>query len=140
MKNQRLKQFAASLLVVFSLVASSLAAACNCSHHQEAAKTHLPSCHQHSPEAQTEHHHDLSETIQTVISQNECCCIQPAPKVYAKAESVKIEKQNRVVAPSLPIQTVFVSQIVLVEVEFTAPFHLTDSFHNIKSPRAPPRS
>lgn len=144
MNNQRLKKFAASLAIILSLVASSLAA-CSCSHHDEkTAETISPSCHEHShDEAQAEHQRrdgDSFETIQTLISQNDCCCVQSAPKVYAKSDTVKIEKQTLAGASSTPpIETVFVSQIVAVKIEFHAPFHLTDSFYNIKSPRAPPR-
>ena len=93
MNSERLKQFTVSLLVVLSLFVSSVSA-CTCSHHQEKVEVDVSSCHQHSPEAKAEQHHDTqSKKIQSIISETECCCIQPAPKVVAKSESLKIDNQ-----------------------------------------------
>jgi hypothetical protein len=94
MKNQRLKQFTVSLLVVLSLFVSSVSA-CTCAHHQEKVEADVSSCHQHSPKAEAEQQFGTNpfEKIQSVISETECCCIQPAPKVVAKSESIKIDKQ-----------------------------------------------
>lgn len=142
MRTERLKFFAASLVIILSLVAS-MPAACGCSHHQEKVEVESPSCHQNSHQAKTESHqpNDSSETVQTLICETDCCCASPAPKAYAKSETVKIEKQNLAIASSpLPIETIFVSQTISVKAEFFPSFRLTDSSYNIKSPRAPPRS
>ena len=140
MKNQRLKQFAAGFLIVFSLFVSSVSA-CTCSRHEEKAETDSSSCHEHSQEKKVESHHDADspQTVQTLISETECCCVQPARRVFAKSETVKIEKQSLAVLPAFAVKTAFVSQTVSVKSEFVAPFYLTDSFYNLTPGRAPPR-
>lgn len=72
---------------------------------------------------------------------DECVCIQAAPRVFAKSEIVKIEKQAAAISPNIAISINLTATIVPVEiVEFVKPFYLSDSFYNIKSPRAPPIS
>lgn len=139
MKNWRLKQMTASFLVVLSLFVSSVSA-CGCSRHQESTEADSPSCHEHSQKEKVENNDgaNSAETIQTVISETECCCVSPAPKALAKSETVKIEKQSLAILPTTPIKIAFVQKIVLVESEFTTPFYLTDSFHNLTPGRAPP--
>jgi len=141
MNSAQLKQFTVSFLVVLSLFVSSVSA-CTCSHHQEKVEVDVSACHQHSPEAKAEQHPgtNVSEEIQTVISETECCCVQPAPKVVAKSESVKIGKQILVSAG----ENKSVSELVLERVHSPSNFHssqlpITDSFYNLTPGRAPPR-
>ena len=93
MKNMKIRQLSLIFLALLSLFVSSVSA-CTCSHHQEKVEVDVSSCHQHSPEAKAEQHHDTqSKKIQSIISETECCCIQPAPKVVAKSESLEIDNQ-----------------------------------------------
>jgi hypothetical protein len=137
--NGRLKQFAASFVVVLSLFVSSVSA-CACSHHQQ-VETVSSSCHghSHSTKAETHQHTTSLETAQALVSETECYCIQPAPRVFAKSENVKIEKQVSNLAQISPVEIVFVPQTTSVKSEFITPFYLTDSFYNLTPGRAPPR-
>lgn len=138
MKNQRLKQFAASFLVVLSLLVSSVAA-CSCSHHQEKVETAAPSCHQHSAENQSGEMHQSTETSATFDANDDCVCAQSAPRIFAKSEVVKIQKQAATVSPYITISVELTARIDAVETsDYSKPFYLCDSFYNIKSPRAPP--
>lgn len=161
MKNRRIKQFAVSFLVILSLAVSSVSAVCTCNSHdsnersehcQPNAKNHSPETKsdehshasgQHSHEVSSEHHHAESpETTNSTqsLSEAECCCVQSTPKVFAKNETVKIEKQAAVLTRFAPLEIAFVSKTIRVESEFTAPLYLTDSFYNLSPGRAPPVS
>jgi hypothetical protein len=139
MKSVRLKQFGLALCLTLSLFVSSISA-CTCSHHPEKVEVEAPSCHQHSETAKTEQHHDSdsNENAQSLAPQDECCCLEPTPKVVAKAENIKIEKQKLATVSLAPIEIAVVSQIVSVKSEFTRKFYLTDSFYNLTPGRAPP--
>jgi len=139
MKSVRLKQFGLAFCLVVSLFVSSVSA-CTCSHHPEKVETEISSCHGHSENAQTEQHHsaDSNENAQSIVSQDECCCIEPAPKVVAKVENIKIEKQKLAAFSLLPVEIAFVPQIISVKSEFSRKFYLTDSFYNLSPGRAPP--
>jgi hypothetical protein len=139
MKNQRLKQFAASLLVVLSLFVSSVAACC-CSHHQEEkVETDAPPCHQHSSENHSGETNRSAGILAKLDANGDCICIQTAPRVLAKSEVVKIEKQAATVSPGVTISVELTARITTSETsDFVKSFHLSDSFYNIKSPRAPP--
>jgi hypothetical protein len=138
MKNRRLRQFSGSFLIVLSLFISSVSA-CVCSHHHtEKVEINTSSCHEHFDHKQNQDA-TSSETVQTFDSDTECCCIQSAPRVFSKSETIKIEKQTAVLLFS-KIEIKAVSPVVSVEnIYFERPFYLSDSFYNIKSPRAPPR-
>ncbi len=137
MNKGRTKQFGASFLIVLSLFVSSVAA-CICSHHTENVEVAAPSCHEHS-ETMPNHEMASDENIQQIDSDEDCCCVQPAPRVFSKSETIKIEKQAAVL-PLMRIEIKAVSTIVSAEnTYFEKPFYLSDSFYNIKSPRAPPR-
>ena len=142
MKNQRLKQFTVSLLVVLSLFVSSVSA-CTCSHEPETSEiSHCQPPPQHSHDAQAESHHDenLPESVSVLVSPNQCCGIQSTPRASAVTKNNKIDKQALIVSPSPPIEFVSVSQIVSIKtVGFVTPFYLSDSFHNLTPGRAPPR-
>lgn len=124
------KQIAVGLLIVLSLFVSSVAA-CVCSHHTEKAETEVSSCHGNSETTSV-------EKVSELDSNDECFCIQPAPRVFSKSEKIKFEKQAAVLPVShTEIQTI--SPIAAdASVYFEKPFYLSDSFYNLKSPRAPP--
>jgi hypothetical protein len=140
MKSVNLKQFAISLLALLSLFASAVSA-CTCAHHQAKRETDLPACHAH-PAAKTEiGQNDAAgspETIETAISGVECFCLQPAPKVASKAETVKFKKYMAAISPLTSPEIVFVPQIAAVRINFTKPLYLSDSFYNLSPGRAPP--
>lgn len=141
MNNGRLKQFAASFFVVLSLLVSSVSA-CTCSRHQETFEADSFSSHHHLNEAKTQQHHgtDTAETIQTIISEIECCCIQPAPKFVTKSETVKIEKQTATLLPTTRLKIDFAPHVVLTKTAgFIKPFYLSDFFYILTPGRAPPR-
>lgn len=128
------KQIAVGFLIVLSLFVSAVAA-CVCSHHAEKAETQISSCHEHS--ATTQATNSLEKGSQ-LDSNDECFCVQPAPRVFSKSETIKFEKQAAV-SPLSPVEIKTVSQIVAdASVYFEKPFYLSDSFYNLKSPRAPP--
>jgi hypothetical protein len=140
MKNQRIKQISLSLCFVLSLLVSSVSA-CVCTHHQEfeSVKT---SCHEH-PEMQMTEMSPDSDDAQ--ISQNNfserinCSCFQPAPKVFSNAEIHKVEKQAARNFLVIEFEFEAIPQIAAAaKTDFSKPFYLSDSFYNIKSPRAPP--
>ena len=89
--------------------------------------------------AEDHHQKDLPETIQTVISDDECCCIQPAPKVISKNESFKLNKQIAELLPTSSVEIKPISQIISTKtIDFEPPFYLSDSFYNISPSRGPP--
>lgn len=137
-KGQRIrtiKQFILILCCTLSLFASPVAA-CACSHHLEKSEAEAPSCHGHSEN--TEVKHESAETIQTTISEGECFCIQPAPKLIAKSEKVRIEKQQTAALPYLLSKIKFAVRANPFKTDFVKPFFLTDSFYNLTPGRAPP--
>ena len=139
---QTLKQFVLISCCVLSLLASSVSA-CICPHHQEKTLTEAPSCHSHATEnaaAEQTNDADSPETIKTSASEADaCCCVQPAPKVVAKSETVKLEKQAAALPAAAPPAVVFAVQVVSVENNLPKPLYLTDSFYNLSPGRAPPR-
>ena len=159
MKNRRLKQFAASLFVVLSLLVSSVSAACTCAthraieqsehcqpkannhSHQAAQSEHPHASHEHSDEVSGEHRHAESadtKDFAQALSAAECCCVQPAPQVSAKIETVKIEKQAAILNRISLFEIAFVPEIIRAESRFVATLYLTDSFYNLSPGRAPP--
>ncbi|MEP6900788.1 MAG: hypothetical protein ABJA66_03500 [Actinomycetota bacterium] len=138
MNKQRWRQFSASFLIVLSLFVSSVSA-CVCSHHHtEKVEIKTSSCHEHSGNKQNQNANS-SETLETFDSDDKCCCVESAPKIFSKSETIKIEKQTAVL-PFSRVEIKAVSRVVSVErIYFEKPFYLSDSFYNIKSPRAPPR-
>jgi len=128
------KQITVGFLIVLSLLVSSIAA-CVCSHHAEKVETKVSSCHDH---AEAKQETASPEKVSQFDSNDECNCIQPAPRIFAKSETIKFEKQAAVL-PLSPVEIKAVSQIVSDSgVYFEKPFYLSDSFYNLKSPRAPP--
>jgi hypothetical protein len=146
MKKAKLKQYGLAICLVVSLFVSAVSA-CTCSHHPQRIETTASdnsSCHQHSEEAteETSSEHQESagsgETARSVVPNDECCCIQPAPEVVVKTENFKTEKQSLAILPASQVTIAFVPQTILVRIEFVAPFYLTDSFYNLTPGRAPP--
>ncbi len=84
----------------------------------------------------------MSAENSTMFESNEACvCAQAAPRVFDKSPNVKIEKQATAILPRIVVSIELVAVAATVEtVSYKKPFYLSDSFYNIKSPRAPPRS
>lgn len=133
---QKLERIAIGLLIVLSLFVSSVAA-CVCSHHTEnAPKIEVSSCHSH-PEAKKEDGSN-EEGFASFDANEDCSCLQPTPRVYAKSETIKIEKQTTALSFS-GVEFKAISVILISEnAYYEKPFYLSDSFYNLKSPRAPP--
>jgi hypothetical protein len=132
---KRSKQIAGGVLIVLSLLASSVAA-CVCAHHAEKVEAAAASCHGHeeTPPQKT----GAPENIARLDANDECGCVQPAPRVFSKSETVKLEKQTAAL-PSSPVEIVPAAPPATAKnVYFEKPFYLSDSFYNLKSPRAPP--
>ena len=129
------KQIAGGILIILSLFVSSVAA-CICSHHTEKAQVDV-SCHEHSEKKQDQDA-DSSEKIQQLDSYDECGCVLPAPRAISKSETIKFEKQTSAL-PVSQVEIKIVSLSFAVENSyFEKPSYLSDSFYNLKSPRAPP--
>lgn len=145
MRETRLKQYAASVLVVLSLLVS-LTAACCCPHHEEKPEIEIASCHSQSDETKAKKN-QASNSVETNSQINQTgelnvpceCSIEAAPKVFAKNENVKIEKQSVTVAAVKLPEAEYSSSIVSFESVFAPPFFLSDSFYNLSPGRAPPR-
>ncbi len=146
MRLLKLKQFGLVLCCIVSLFVPTFAT-CICPQMQ-ASSAHCHSEHQSSQKASCEHHQEdsgtaasPSETIQTTISEPDCCCASPAPpRAFAKSETVKIEKQVAVTVQPSRIEINITPQVVSVKtIVFARPFYLSDSFYNISPGRAPPR-
>ncbi|MCD9189340.1 MAG: hypothetical protein LUM44_23185 [Pyrinomonadaceae bacterium] len=137
MKSEKIKQFSVSILVVLSLFVSSISA-CYCAHHAEKAELETPSCHGKTHEAEKQD--DAAQTNDADSFNVSCeCSTEAAPKVFAKSENVKIEKQTAKLADSINFEIKEVLQKNSVaKIEFSKPLYLSDSFYNLKSPRAPP--
>jgi hypothetical protein len=128
------KQIAVGFLIILSLFVSSVSA-CVCSHHAEKAATETASCHEHSEKKQEA---NSSENGKNFDSNDECSCVQPAPGIFSKSETIKIEKQTSAL-PFSKIEIKTASMVVFEKnIYFEKPFYLSDSFYNLKSPRAPP--
>ena len=137
MKSEKIKRFSASILVVLSLFVSSISACC-CSHHQEKVETEVSSCHVQTHE--TEEKKDSANVDDKDSINVPCeCFMESAPKVFAKSENVKIEKQTAKLTSLIHFEIKQVLHMVTGEkIEFSTPFYLSDSTYNLKSPRAPP--
>ncbi|HEY8562329.1 MAG TPA: hypothetical protein VIL74_18275 [Pyrinomonadaceae bacterium] len=137
---KRTKQIAAGLFAVLSLFVSSVSA-CVCLHHAKKVETAAASCHEHAaPKLETGSAEERAglDSRDKLDSRGECGCAPPAPRAVSKSGAIKIEKQAAV----LPIfEPEFESIPAILPAEkhyFEKPFHLSDSFYNLKSPRAPP--
>lgn len=154
MKSNRMTKLAISFWIVLSLFASSVSA-CNCAHDSASqSENHCqPNQPRHSHESENESHlhsHESSaknqqtnrtENFSDALSLADCCCFQSAPRVFAKSETVKIEKQAAEVLTGARIVLQLTAPIIAVKtLNSVAPVYLSDFFYNFKSPRAPPRS
>jgi hypothetical protein len=129
------KQIAGGFLIILSFFVSSVAA-CVCSHHAEKVESESPSCHEHSEPKPSA---GESENPERLDANDECLCVQSAPRAFSKSETLKIEKQAAI-SPSPAALEIKALSIVsaLEKVYFEKPFDLSDSCCNLKSPRAPP--
>jgi hypothetical protein len=141
-RSEKIKQISASVLVVLCLFVSSIAA-CYCEHHQEKVEAENPSCHSQKDESKAEKHHaaEVETSGQSTQVNAPCeCLFDSAPKFVAKSENVKIEKQIPLFIAEVETIRGFIAVRAPSSPRFDfASFHITDSFYNIKSPRAPPR-
>jgi hypothetical protein len=139
MKNARFKQFGLAIGLIVSLFASSISA-CACSHHAGKVEIETPSCHGHSETAKTgqPQKSDVNENAQSLVPQDECCCVAPPPKASAKSENLRIEKQALANLSLAPVETTSSRQTISVKSEFVRKIYLTDSFYNLTPGRAPP--
>src|SRR5215203_2889232 len=131
------KHFAIGFLIVLSLFVSSVSARA-CSHHaSKAAAVQTESCHGHSAKKQSREV-DSTRELRQFDAGSECFCAESAPRLFSKSETIKIEKQTAAL-PFLRVEIETVSTAIsVVNVYFEKPFYLSDSFYNLKSPRAPP--
>ena len=91
--DSKLKQYAASLLVVLSLCISTVAACC-CSHHQEKPEIETLSCHAQTSETKSEKHQTVEsdKTKQNSELRVPCeCSLKSALKAFVKNGNIKIE-------------------------------------------------
>lgn len=156
MKMAKIKQISLVLCCMFTMLVSSVSA-CYCAHneivpqkeqhcapqpqsaHKEKAENH--SADHHSKKASGESYHEtFSGTgINSVDQSDECCCVQPSPKIYAKSEGIKIQKQSAALLTFAPVELKSISQVASVKtIHIAAPFYLSDSFYNLTPGRAPP--
>lgn len=141
-KSEKIKQFSVSILVVLSLFVSSVAACC-CAHHQEKQEIETASCHFQASEPAAEEHQnsEIKNDSQGRQINIPCeCLFESAPKIIAKSENVKVEKQIPVFAAEVEAIRGFIAVRAPAPkcFEFES-FRVSDSSYNIKSPRAPPR-
>ena len=130
---KKTKQIAGGFLIILSLFVSSVAA-CVCSHHAEKVEAEVSSCHEHSEPAPAA----PTGQVRQIDSNDDCGCIRPAPRVFSKSETIKIEKQAAVLTFSLAGTKAVLTAVSVENFFFEKPFYLSDSFYNSKSPRAPP--
>lgn len=159
MKEIKLKQFTASILVVLSLLVSSVSA-CTCVHDSgqiepgsSGAHSHTKPQQQHPHEVKTDSHqlhretasgHQPDEQSKTgasvVFSENECRCADSAPEAFTKSETFKTEKQIAGFFSETQLEVSLTPQIISLRTgDFIKPFYLSDSFYNLAPGRAPPR-
>jgi hypothetical protein len=141
-RSEKIKQISASVLVVLSLFVSSIAA-CYCEHHQEKVAAETPSCHSQKDESKAENHHaaEAETSGQSRQLNAPCeCLFDSAPKFVAKSENIKIEKQLPLFIAEAETLRGFIAVRAPSSTRFDfADFRITNSYCNIKSPRAPPR-
>ena len=140
----KLKQFGLVLCCIVSLFMPAFAA-CVCS-HTEVNSDHCHFKRNSSQKSFCSHRQDSaekssSETIQPALSESGCCCASQAPRVFAKSETVKIEKQIALTVRPSQIEINTTPRAVSVKtIVFARLFYLSDSFYNISPGRAPPSS
>jgi hypothetical protein len=139
-QTRKLKQLVLILCGALSLFVSSFGT-CVCSHHQEKGKTEALSRHSHAAAAEpTNDAGSAAKTINPSASEaDDCCCVQPAPKVVAKSETVKPVKQTAAHPAATPAAVAFAAQVIPAQNCLPKPLYLTDSFYNLSPGRAPPR-
>lgn len=139
MKSMKIKQYVVSFLALLSLFAYSISA-CERSYQQEKKQTVSASCHEHSPTAKAAQNRDddSSKKVETIASETGGICLQPAPKLVAKSETIKFEKHLAVILIVKPIEIAYARHTVSAKNVFSKPFCLSDSFYNLSHGRAPP--
>lgn len=140
------KQLTLSLLAILSLFASTVSA-CSCSHHQGKAEIQIDfsasSCHEHHPTKSETDDEAAAENFENAsFSSESCVCYQTAPKVFAKAETIKVEKNSSIAAVTSALwkqnENVLIAIFIAPKIDFIKPFYLSDCFYNLSFGRAPP--
>jgi hypothetical protein len=140
MFRNRITQIAFGLIFSLSLFASSISA-CTCPQHEHSEQVETHSHHSH--QLGSEHHEHVAESSTSSadsVAGSECCCVQPAPKVVAKSETVRPDGKN--VASTSPIPEIsfeFVQAAQGQPTNFRSRTLVTDPHYNTSPGRAPPR-
>jgi hypothetical protein len=124
---KRISQILISLAACVSIFASPLVA-CACDHHKTPEKAEA-SCH---PKPAADHHQkstashqpsaEQTETVSNGASNNDdCVCVQPVAKAFAKSETVKVKKHSGAIS-------------VLPEVEERSDAAIVESIENHDEP------
>lgn len=139
MRLLKLKQFAASLLVVLALFLSSAAAICACSHHGTKAEKHVPSCHQVSPEnEQTADTNEIPTSPKLGVACN--CFVKTAqPFTVSKSENLKIQKTQAILVALPGAEKLdLIAQTASVKFHYTYYFYNSNYLSKQTPSRAPP--
>lgn len=135
MKIKKLRQFGLVLCCLVSLfITSAQAAAIVCLDRETTQTAEESDKYDQSDRAV------LSEFHFAELTEGECCCVQSAPKVFAKPETIKLEKQAALVSRISPPELLSsVEEYFSPETVFLKPFYLSNSFYKLTPGRAPPR-
>jgi len=128
-------------LFILSLLVSSVSA-CSCPHHEDAAAPEAALRHFHSHSHEVESGHDSSKdppSAVSLVSPEDCCCVQAAPKAASKSEVIKWDGKVLKSSPLPTVDQVFVSAAEVVQIGLETPSLLVESDLNLTPGRAPPR-
>jgi hypothetical protein len=142
-KIDKLRQAAASFLVILSLFVSSVSA-CACAHHNhpKQLKAEESSCHREKSHEQAEtQDSDDSVSFSGDIAAASCeCVLDTAAKVFAKNEKLKIGKQAALsISNDKSPVLVFTRPLDLSAGFYSPRIFVSDPFYNLMPGRAPPR-
>jgi len=132
---------ATGALFILSLLVSSVSA-CSCPHHEDAASPDatLGHLHSHSHEAESKREPSKgSRGAVSMVSPEDCCCMQPATKAAAKSEVIKSDGKVLKSSPLPSVERMFVSMAEVVQIGLETPSLLVESHRNLTPGRAPPR-
>lgn len=135
-KFRECRQLAVGLLAVLSLFVISVSAcACTHNHHPvEKVEEETPSCHKPA-------HDDRSQPELNDAADASCdCVLTTGPRVYAKHENLKIEKQS----PAASAEDIHANLVAIARPPVTSNFYspeiyISPHYYNSSPGRAPPR-
>jgi hypothetical protein len=133
----RYRRHAAGLLAVLSLLVASVSA-CACTHHHPVEKVEaeeVSSCHK------PVHNEKQSQPELMDAADAFCkCVLKTGPRVYAKHENLKIEKQALAAsAEDLRPDLVPVTVAAATSNFYSSEIHIAPHYYNYSPGRAPPR-